>query len=145
MTDRQADARRRVRRRLLLVAMVLVVAWTVAVVVTGAATGLWADEGPRGLRLTVGVATVVADAAIALAYRRISRPMGDLVAAAEQVATGDYRVDMEVQGPRELRLLTATFNGMTARLAANEAQRRRFLADITHELRNPLAVLQSEI
>src|SRR4029450_2387738 len=37
------------------------------------------------------------------------------------------------------------FNQMAARLAANEEQRRRFLADITHELRNPLAVLQSEI
>lgn len=34
---------------------------------------------------------------------------------------------------------------MAARLAANERQRRRFLADITHELRNPLAVLQSRI
>ena len=52
---------------------------------------------------------------------------------------------MEVRGPRELRLLTVTFNEMAARLAANEEQRRRFLADITHELRNPLAVLQSEI
>jgi signal transduction histidine kinase len=71
--------------------------------------------------------------------------VGDLLGAAEQVGTGDYRVDLEVRGPHELRLLTATFNEMAARLAANEEQRRRFLADITHELRNPLAVLQSEI
>jgi signal transduction histidine kinase len=123
----------------------LVIAWTVAVAVTGAATGLWADRGPQGLRLTVGVATVVADVAIAVAYRRISRPVGDLLGAAEQVATGDYQVGVEVRGFRELRLLTETFNDMAARLAANEEQRRRFLADITHELRNPLAVLQSEI
>ncbi|MGH2981208.1 MAG: histidine kinase dimerization/phospho-acceptor domain-containing protein [Solirubrobacterales bacterium] len=53
-----------------------------------------------------------------------------------------YGVDVEVRGPRELRLLTVTFNEMAALLAANEEQRRRFLADITHELRNPLAVLQ---
>ena len=44
-----------------------------------------------------------------------------------------------------MRLLAVTFNEMAARLAANEEQRRRFLADVTHELRNPLAVLQSEI
>jgi two-component system sensor histidine kinase BaeS len=142
---RPPDARRRFRRRLLVVAVALMVAWTVLVAVTGAATGLWADRGPRGLRLVVGGATVVADAAIAVAYRRISRPVGDLLDAAEQVATGDYGVDVEVRGPRELRLLTVTFNEMAARLAANEEQRRRFLADITHELRNPLAVLQSEI
>jgi signal transduction histidine kinase len=41
--------------------------------------------------------------------------------------------------------LTTTFNDMAARLADAEAQRRRFLADITHELRTPLAVLQSGI
>ena len=61
------------------------------------------------------------------------------------MATGDYGVDVEVRGPRELRLLAETFNELAARLAANEGKRRRFLADITHELRNPLAVLQSEI
>jgi two-component system sensor histidine kinase BaeS len=44
-----------------------------------------------------------------------------------------------------MRLLTETFNEMAARLAANEERRRRFLADITHELRTPLAVLQSGI
>ena len=49
-----------------------------------------------------------------------------------------------MRGPRELRLLAATFNEMTSRLAAGQEQRRRFLADITHELRNPLAILQSE-
>src|SRR5262249_7397834 len=113
--------------------------------VTGAATGLWADRGPRGLRLLVGLATVIADAAIVVVYRRIGPPVGDLLVAAEQVSTGDYRVDVAVRGPRELRVLTQTFNDMAARIAANENQRRRFLADITHELRNPLAVLQSEI
>ena len=144
MTERP-DARRRVRRRLLLVAGALAAAWTVAVVVTGAATGLWADQGPRGMRLVVGLVMVGADVAIVVAYRRISRPVGDLMGAAEQVAGGDYGVDVEVRGPRELRLLTMTFNEMAARLAANEEQRRRFLADIAHELRNPLAVLQSRI
>jgi signal transduction histidine kinase len=129
---------------LLLVAVALVVAWmVVAVLITGAATGHWGDR--LAGRFVIGAVTVVAGVATGVAYRRISRPVGDLLGAAEQVGTGDYGVDLEVRGPRELRLLTATFNEMAARLAANEEQRRRFLADITHELRNPLAVLQSEI
>jgi two-component system sensor histidine kinase BaeS len=139
----------------LLVAVALVVAWMVAVaVITGVATGYWGNLGlpadaeqegrPRGL-LVIGAATLLAGAATVVAYRRTSRPVGDLLGAAEQVATGDYGIDVEARGPRELRLLTVTFNEMAARLAANEEQRRRFLADITHELRNPLAVLQSEI
>jgi two-component system sensor histidine kinase BaeS len=138
------DARRRFRRRLLLVAAALVVAWmVVAVAIVGVATGHWGNH-PGG-RFVIGLVTISAGAATVVAYRRVSRPVGDLLGAAEQVATGDYGVDLEVRGPPELRLLTATFNEMAARLAANEEQRRRFLADITHELRNPLAVLQSEI
>jgi two-component system sensor histidine kinase BaeS len=38
-----------------------------------------------------------------------------------------------------------TFNEMTRRLEAADAARRQFLADVTHELRTPLAVLQSGI
>jgi two-component system sensor histidine kinase BaeS len=140
---RGPDARRRFRRRLLLVAVALVVAWVVPITIMGVVTGYWSDPShPRGL---MGAVSVAAVAAIAVAYRRISPPVGDLLGAAEQVGAGDFGVDVEVRGPRELRLLTETFNEMAARLAANEQQRRRFLADITHELRNPLAVLQSEI
>ncbi len=140
---RPPDARRRFRRRFLLVAVGVIAAWLAVVAVVGAATTDWEDR-TRGLAFVIGGISVVAGAA-ALGYRRISRPVGDLLGAAEQVGTGDYGVDLEVRGPPELRLLTATFNEMAARLAANEEQRRRFLADITHELRNPLAVLQSEV
>jgi two-component system, OmpR family, sensor histidine kinase BaeS len=138
---------------LLLVTVALVLAWMVVVaIIVGAANGYWENRGSaadgeregRGLWV-IGAATVVAGAAATVAYRRISRPVGDVLGAAEQIGAGDYRVDLEVRGPRELRLLTVTFNEMAARLAANEEQRRRFLADITHELRNPLAVLQSRI
>jgi two-component system sensor histidine kinase BaeS len=126
-----------------LVAVGVVAAWLAVVAAVGAATSNWEGRA-RGLAFVIGGISVVAGAAT-LGYRRISPPVGDLLGAAEQVGTGDYGVDLEVRGPRELRLLTATFNVMAARLAANEEQRRRFLADITHELRNPLAVLQSEI
>jgi signal transduction histidine kinase len=128
---------------LLLVAAAPLVGWLVVAAVVSAATSHWEDRS-RGLAFGIGSMTVLAGAA-ALAYRRINRPVGDLLGAAEQVGAGDYRVDVEARGPRELRLLTETFNEMAVRLAANEEQRRRFLADITHELRNPLAVLQSEI
>ena len=125
--------------------LALLVLVTGAIGIAGAATGLWEGDGPQGLRLTVSVATIVIDSIIVLTYRRVRGPVGDLLSAAERVAAGDYGVDVGVRGPPEVRLLTMTFNGMATRLAANEAQRRRFLADVTHELRNPLAVLQSGI
>jgi len=93
-----------------------------------------------------GVAVAAAALATAAAYRRISGPIGDLLDGAERIAAGDYSgVNVAVRGPQELRLLTSTFNEMRSQLAAGQEQRRRFLADITHELRNPLAILQSEI
>jgi signal transduction histidine kinase len=99
---------------------------------------------PAGVAIIGGV-LIVGAGATALAYRRINGPVSDLLEAAEQVAVGDYDVRLVPDGPRELRVLTTTFNDMAARLADAEAQRRRFLADITHELRTPLAVLQSGI
>lgn len=103
------------------------------------------ERGPGGLIVVVGGILVVGGIATALAYRRISRPVGDLLGAAGQVAEGDYGVDLRPGGPRDLRHLMTTFNDMAARLAATDEQRRRFLADVTHELRTPLAVLQSEV
>lgn len=88
---------------------------------------------------------VIGGVATARAYRRISRPVGELLGAADRLSHGDYDVHLAPGGPRELRALTRTFNDMAARLAESEAQRRRFLADVTHELRTPLAVLQSGI
>jgi two-component system OmpR family sensor kinase/two-component system sensor histidine kinase BaeS len=138
-------APQQVRRRLRVVAAAIVVGWTVVVAILGTASGLWQGRGPDGGRFVVGVITIGVAASTAVAYRRISGPVSDLVGAAEQVSSGNYRVGVEVRGFREVRLLTESFNEMADRLAANEQQRRRFLADITHELRNPLAVLQSEI
>lgn len=147
-------APRRFRRRFLLVT----VAVLVALVGLGVAIGLAAKDGtggppprterrggPFGALWLAGFVLVVGGGATALAYRRISRPVSGLLAAADRVSRGDYDVEVRPDGPRELRTLTRTFNEMAARLAASEDQRRRFLAEVTHELRTPLAVLQSGI
>ena len=99
--------------------------------------------GPWGLVVLAGGIALVGGVATARAYRRIGGPVGDLLAASERLASGDYTARVEPRGPRELRSLATTFNTMAARLAASEDQRRRFLADVTHELRTPLSVLQS--
>ena len=117
----------------------------------GGQTGPGPGPGPEGGHAGWGAigflwfVVVIGGAATVLAYRRISRPVADLLGAADRLAGGDYGVSVEPNGPRELRTLTRTFNDMAARLAATEEQRRRFLADVTHELRTPLAVLQSGI
>ena len=103
------------------------------------------NAGPWGPAFLLGFVLVVGGVATALAYRRISRPVADLLGAADRVSKGDYEVDVRPDGPASLRALTTTFNEMASRLAVTEEQRRRFLAEVTHELRTPLAVLQSGI
>ena len=147
-------APRRFRRRFLL-ALALFVALLVGVGVLVGLGAKRAGEGPppgdgdrRGPWALVGLAGVAALAggvATARAYRRIGGPVAELLAASERLASGDYSVRVEAGGPRELRSLTATFNTMAARLAEADEERRRFLADVTHELRTPLAVLQSGV
>lgn len=79
--------------------------------------------------------------------RRLARPLAELAEASRRVARGDLsaRVTEEVRRPRLLRELMRTFNAMATQLQAADEQRRALLADVGHELRTPLAVLQGEV
>jgi two-component system OmpR family sensor kinase/two-component system sensor histidine kinase BaeS len=73
------------------------------------------------------------------------RPMFDVIDASYRVSLGDYSVRVEPTGNPQLRNLIAAFNTMTEKLEINDQQRRRLLADIAHELRTPLAVIQGNV
>jgi len=77
--------------------------------------------------------------------RSLAFPLDDLVNAAGKVEQGDYTTRVRERGARELRGLTRAFNSMTERLQTNEQQRRNLLADVTHELRTPVAVIQGNL
>jgi len=77
--------------------------------------------------------------------RSLAFPLDDLVDAAGRVEQGDYTTRVRERGARELRGLTRAFNSMTERLQTNEQQRRNLLADVTHELRTPVAVIQGNL
>jgi signal transduction histidine kinase len=68
-----------------------------------------------------------------------------LVEAAHRVEDGDLDFHVHPRGPRDLRALARAFNSMLDRLRQNERQRRQLLADVTHELRTPVAVLQGNL
>ncbi len=77
--------------------------------------------------------------------RRTAAPIGDVMAAADRVAGGDYAVRVEARTDGEVGRLVDSFNAMTTRLQATEAQRRNLLADVAHELRTPLSVIQGNV
>ncbi|WP_274362316.1 sensor histidine kinase [Paenibacillus thermotolerans] len=72
-------------------------------------------------------------------------PLKKLVAAIERVAQGDLDVSVPVQSKDEYGKVIQTFNDMTLRLREAEDARRRLVADVAHELRTPLSIMQLKL
>jgi two-component system, OmpR family, sensor histidine kinase BaeS len=79
------------------------------------------------------------------AMRRVASPLGAVMDAADRVADGDYGVRVQEYGPPPMRALAHSFNAMTERLQNADRLRRDLMADVAHELRTPLSVLQGRL
>ncbi|UCD07995.1 MAG: HAMP domain-containing histidine kinase, partial [Dehalococcoidales bacterium] len=71
--------------------------------------------------------------------RRILSPVRALTYAARKLGSGDFTQRVNVKGNSELDQLGNTFNTMADNLGKAEELRKNMVADIAHELRNPLA------
>ena len=90
-----------------------------------------------------GLLSLVVFAAVAAVLSRwILRPVKSLDAAAHALAEGgiDTRVP-ESAGPPELRRLARSFNEMARTVDASLEQQRAFVAEASHQMRNPLTAL----
>src|SRR5262245_23318941 len=77
--------------------------------------------------------------------RLLGRPMSEVVGAADRVAAGDFAVRVPEYGPPSLRSVASAFNSMMTRLEQQQQSRRELMADIAHELRTPLSVMQGRL
>ncbi|MDF2958597.1 MAG: integral rane sensor signal transduction histidine kinase [Paenibacillus sp.] len=75
----------------------------------------------------------------------LTHPLKKLIAAIERVAQGDLNVKVPVDTKDEYGKVAQTFNDMTFRLREAEEARRRLVADVAHELRTPLSVMQLKL
>ena len=79
------------------------------------------------------------------AFRGIARPLAALMRAADAVAAGDFSVRVPVTGRGEFGRLAFSFNRMVEELELADQRRRNLTADVAHELRTPLQVIQGNL
>lgn len=92
----------------------------------------------------VSVAGLLAAALIAAMLARwVGRPLGALENAAQRLGDGRLSTRATVdEGPNEVRRLASNFNQMAARLEALVDGHQAMMADVSHQLRTPLAALR---
>jgi two-component system OmpR family sensor kinase/two-component system sensor histidine kinase BaeS len=92
--------------------------------------------------LVAGVLAVLMGIIIA---RGLTAPLGRLAAAARRISRGKLDQQVQVKGADEVTDLAQAFNEMATNLREAESLRRNMVADIAHELRTPLSVMQGNL
>lgn len=103
------------------------------------------QQQQRLLVLAVLPAVILALLASWLISRHIGRPVEKAAAFTGLLARGDYRNRLDESRRDELGELARHMNRLAYALARAGAARERWLADISHELRTPVAILQGEL
>ncbi len=77
--------------------------------------------------------------------RSLTAPLQRLASAARAVAARDFSRRLEVEGSAEVAEVAEAFNEMTIALEQSEQRRQDMVADVAHELRTPLSVVQGNL
>lgn len=101
-----------------------------------------------GLGAVLGGVLVLALVLARLLAVRWARPLADAQVAARRIAAGEF--DVRLPAPRaggasEIADLHGDINAMAGALFRLETSRQRWIAELAHELRTPLAVLRGEV
>ena len=99
------------------------------------------------LRLAIAGALGLLVAGVLAFYlsRRLVRPVLALSRAADEVAAGNYDVEVPGRAAGEIGHLADRFGEMAERLAEAEPRERNFLMSVSHELRTPLTAIRGHV
>jgi two-component system, OmpR family, sensor histidine kinase BaeS len=98
----------------------------------------------RAIAGAAGLAALLALLAGLALARRLTRPVERIIAVTQAMERGERTARVgPVAAPAELRDLATAFDRMADTLDRQEKLRRDLVADVAHELRTPVAVLQA--
>jgi len=92
----------------------------------------------------LGALALAAVPGIALA-RHFSRPLGELESTVDELSGGHFEARAAVATRDEIGRLAADVNRLAETLEKTRSARQRWMADIAHELRTPVAIMKGEI
>ncbi|MFT2091719.1 ATP-binding protein [Paraglaciecola sp. 2405UD69-4] len=94
--------------------------------------------------IAVGLIIIALLVTLPLAHHFVV-PIKKLTLSMSKLTSGQYDQRINLKRKDEFAQLTRDFNDLAATLEQNEQARKRWLADISHELRTPVAVLKGEM
>ncbi len=132
---------------------------TIAVTVTIALTlFMFVNRKTEGNTLLIAIAMLVIIVALSAVctgidiWRRrvmIDKPVSKILSATERIASGDFSVRLTAMHSYEKTddydLIMENLNAMAAELEKSEVLKTDFISNVSHELKTPLAVIQSYV
>ena len=105
----------------------------------------FAERLPRILFIATLIALSVATLGAFFTTRKILKPLRRVTEGTQALTAGQLDTRLPTDGSDELALLGNNFNDLARTLQHNESERRRFFADMSHELKTPLAIMRGEL
>lgn len=72
----------------------------------------------------------------------VTSPIDEFIAVCREISKGNFDKKIKVKGHNEFSQMAETLNFMTSELADLEEKRKKFVSDVSHELKTPLATIK---
>lgn len=118
----------------------VVIVASVAVTAVGHTLGLRAGMPLVAVALGSGALSLLM---VQFLAHGMTSPLREMVAAAKNMARGDYSSRVTATSRDEVGELARAFNAMASELAQVDRMRRDLVANVSHELRTPISALQA--